>query len=113
MLARRLLHQLDGPHAPELASLAHTLQYGRRAMKHRRALVVSDTAALRTALRSVADGADLPPAQDPLARAWADGATPDWDVLWKEHDRPARAHLPGTPYQRRSYWFDDEPPPAL
>jgi acyl transferase domain-containing protein len=113
LLARRLLHQLDGPHAPELASLAHTLQYGRRAMKHRRALVVSDTAALRTALRSVADGADLPPAQDPLARAWADGATPDWDVLWKDHDRPARAHLPGTPYQRRSYWFDDEPPPAL
>lgn len=112
LLARRLLHQLDGPHAPELASLAHTLQYGRRAMKHRRALVVSDTAALRTALRSVADGADLPPAQDPLARAWADGATPDWDVLWKDHDRPARAHLPGTPYQRRSYWFDDEPPSA-
>ncbi|MEU0373192.1 beta-ketoacyl synthase N-terminal-like domain-containing protein, partial [Streptomyces sp. NPDC006283] len=73
LLARRLLHQLDGPHAPELASLAHTLQYGRRAMKHRRALVVTDTAALRTALQAVADGTPQPPPADPLARAWAEG----------------------------------------
>jgi acyl transferase domain-containing protein len=34
-------------------------------------------------------------------------------VLWKDHDRPARAQLPGTPFQRRSYWFDDAPPPTL
>ncbi|MFF7856469.1 beta-ketoacyl synthase N-terminal-like domain-containing protein [Streptomyces sp. NPDC007904] len=112
LLARRLLRAYEGTDAPALDSLAWTLQHGRRDMKHRRALVVSGTESLRTALTAVAEGRHRPPA-DAVARAWEDGGAPQWDTLWKDRERPPRAHLPGTPFQRRSCWFDDEAPAAL
>ncbi|MFI7012226.1 beta-ketoacyl synthase N-terminal-like domain-containing protein [Streptomyces sp. NPDC050145] len=112
LLARRLLRTLDGTDAPALDSLAWTLQHGRRDMKHRRALVVSDSASLRTALTAVAEGTHRPPT-DGIARVWEDGGARDWHVLWKDRDLPPRAHLPGTPFRRRPCWFDDEAPSAL
>ncbi|MCP2251336.1 amino acid adenylation domain-containing protein [Prauserella aidingensis] len=95
---------------PELADVAHTLRSGRTAMASRLALVVPDVAALRDALRAVAEGrtpacihvtgeaegsraesgADVadavgaaPTAADlpALARLWARGADVDWSRM--------------------------------
>lgn len=109
VLAERLLQELDGG-TPSLPSVAWTMQQGRRDRPERRVLSVRDVEDLRAALRAVATGE---PAscedESELVRTWLKGEQVDWAELWTE-DVPVRAHLPGSVFDRRSYWFDERLP---
>ncbi|WP_338932817.1 SDR family NAD(P)-dependent oxidoreductase [Streptomyces netropsis] len=110
----------------QLADIAYTTQIGREAMEERLAVVASDTAGLRSALRAFLDGSETagyrgtvtgrstataPDSTDPhvLARGWAAGAAPDWRALHR--DRKARkVALPHYPFARVRCWVDVAPP---
>ena len=40
-----------------------------------------------------------------LGRLWQSGAVIDWQALYQD-GRPRRVHLPGYPFERQRYWFD-------
>ncbi|MFF7240915.1 SDR family NAD(P)-dependent oxidoreductase [Streptomyces collinus] len=107
---------LDG--GVPLADIAHTTQVGRDAMTERLAVVATDVAELRAALRGFLNGdesrvhrgratepVDTPAsaAPDTLAAAWVKGAAPDWGVLHRER-RPRKTSLPGYPFERVRCW---------
>ncbi|MGC4806662.1 SDR family NAD(P)-dependent oxidoreductase [Micromonospora sp. DT233] len=122
-----LLDRAGTPDGVELADVAYTSQLGRAAMAHRLAVVTADVAALRAALRAVADGGELPagtllgvaerdsgdqpdaaplePGGDllELAARWVRGA----DVAWERLHRPGtrrRVPLPGYPFGGERCW---------
>jgi acyl transferase domain-containing protein len=121
VLAGRLLRELDGAEPPSLASVARTMQTGRRAQRVRRALVVPDLGELRSALARVVAGGpdrragdtDPGPALGRVVSAWSAGDAVDWTVLWEGRERPVRASLPSSAFVRRSHWFDRQPPGGL
>jgi acyl transferase domain-containing protein len=108
---------------PELAlpDVAFTLQTGRRALPHRRALVCQpgeDVAGLlrrrdpeRVLTRHEEEAGPPPPAagspSDPqaLARLWLLGGRVDWRPLHATARR-RRVPLPAYPFERRRYWRD-------
>nr|WPS70483.1 PKS [Kitasatospora cystarginea] len=64
----------------------------------------ADAAIVEQALRD----ADL----SALARHWAGGAGPDWDLLWPTGTRPAKLSLPAYPFDQVRCWYpeyDDAP----
>ncbi|MGW9075552.1 SDR family NAD(P)-dependent oxidoreductase [Streptomyces kronopolitis] len=116
-----------GPDAA-LADIAYTTQIGREALEERLAVVASDTAELRTALRAFLAGSPAPglhrgtvtgqrPAHGPLgaeplpadpsawARGWAEGAAPDWRALHRDR-QPRKVELPQYPFARVRCWVD-------
>lgn len=117
-LARRLREA-----RPRLAEVAWTLQAGRRAHPHRRALVVRDLEEAVAALEGPEGYAEAPslpgeapplPAEatlDPaafqaaLGRLWLAGHRPDWEALWQGFHR-RRIPLPLYPFERRRHWFE-------
>ena len=107
-LAANLLAELDGGAPPSLPSLAWTLQTSRHAHASRSVLVVDDLAELRQLLDEVASGKSPSTVDSPLVQAWLRGDSVDWTSSWDT--RPARANLPGSPFRRRSHWFDKQPP---
>ncbi len=107
-LAEHLLSALDSDTPPELPALAWTLQTARREHPVRTVLAAEDLAELRRGLRAVVSGRLDASDESPIAKAWSRGDTVDWESLWER--RPGRTHLPGSPFRRRSHWFDREPP---
>jgi 3-oxoacyl-[acyl-carrier-protein] synthase II len=109
-LADRLLRTLREDEPPTLSSVAWTLQSGRRSMDVRAALVAADPAGLRALLGELAAGRPVPapPAGTPAA-AWVAGTDVDWASGWAG-PRPRRVSLPGSPFVRRSQWFDRSRP---
>ncbi|WP_146662854.1 SDR family oxidoreductase, partial [Enhygromyxa salina] len=122
--AARLLAHLDAcadEAAPSLADLAHTLQSGRDAMRHRLALVVDDLAGLGAELRAHLDGRpsrvrvgevegqrEGPQAGDEdLADAWVRGGSVDWRTIHNGAAR-RRVHLPSYPFARTRHWVRGE-----
>ncbi|WP_256104205.1 polyketide synthase [Streptomyces sp. ODS05-4] len=109
-LAGRLLAELDGPEPPDLAAVARSLQGGRRARERRAVVVAEDLDAFRAGLYELRAGRVPDGGEDPVARAWLRGEDVDWEALWEPGESRARAHLPGSPFRRRSHWFDRRPP---
>ncbi|BAL90255.1 putative beta-ketoacyl synthase [Actinoplanes missouriensis 431] len=129
-LAAQLLAGIEHQPGLTVASVAHTLQTARRAQRSRRVVLARDLGELRAGLRRIIGGESDPeialseagpaagsaagsvvgPAAGSVA-AFLRGGEPDWAAAWPDDSRPARVHLPGTPFQRRSYWFDRVPPP--
>jgi acyl transferase domain-containing protein len=124
-----LLAVLRSGDAPDLASLAWTLQVGREPMEERVGFAVESTAALADALQGYLAGsvtagtasgravrnAEASSVTAGMAAAallaeWARGATIAWEALWPQ--RPARASLPGYPFARERYWMDNAFGPA-
>ncbi|WP_399882190.1 amino acid adenylation domain-containing protein [Streptomyces sp. BBFR51] len=119
LAADRLAAHLENGASPALADLAFTLQDGRVAMPHRLAVVTSDPAEVRTALREFAAGrtapaladavvgpgrpvAELVPADaDAAAAGWLRGAPVAWRTLWSPGRR--RVPLPGTVFAGERY----------
>jgi amino acid adenylation domain-containing protein/FkbM family methyltransferase len=117
--------------AEDFADAAFTLQVGRRAFRHRRAVVCRDRADALACLEGrdprrllegigetreepldVLDGA-LPDLGDPaalerglgrLGRLWVAGVRLDWPALWRGRRR--RVPLPTYPFERRRYWIE-------
>ncbi|MGW0787714.1 SDR family NAD(P)-dependent oxidoreductase [Streptomyces sp. NPDC002911] len=114
-----------GPEAA-LADIAYTTQIGREPLEERLAVVASDVAGLRTALRAFLAGSETAaghrgtvtgqhPAAVPLpadphawARSWAAGGAPDWRELHRDR-KPRKVPLPQYPFARVRCWVDAEP----
>ncbi|GAB3555654.1 hypothetical protein GCM10027444_33860 [Actinopolyspora lacussalsi] len=117
----------DPDESHDLAALAWTSQFGRRAFPHRLAFVTDSVPELAEALLRFSErgetGTDhdrvrvfhgtgsatpgsVPESEDPaaLASSWSRGAEVDWERLWRGL-RPGRAAFPTTPYRRRRYWL--------
>jgi 3-oxoacyl-(acyl-carrier-protein) synthase/thioesterase domain-containing protein/aryl carrier-like protein len=104
-----------------LADVAYTLQLGRQAFAHRRAIVCRDREGAVAALtapsqgRGVAGAEERGPGSDAvhLAERWLTGAGVDWRRL-HEGERRRRVPLPTYPFERRRFWIepDDRAPPA-
>lgn len=108
---------------PRLAEVAWTLQAGRRAHAHRRALVVRNLEEAVAALEGPEGYAEAPslPGQAPplpaeatldpaafqaaLGQLWSAGHRPDWEALWQGFHR-RRIPLPLYPFERRRHWFE-------
>ncbi|GAA3755933.1 hypothetical protein [Salinactinospora qingdaonensis] len=112
---------------PTLSALARSLRGGRPAGPVRRVLGARDLAELREGLHGVATAAEVrtefePPedartavldaAEARVVRDWLAHEPADWDTL-RDGEPPRRADLPGTPFTRRSYWFDRDFPDAV
>lgn len=102
---------------PSLAALCHTARVGREPMKARFAVIASDLADLRAALRRFADTGELPPlaAVEPgspvlagLLARWLAGETPDWSALVPVDRR--FVSMPTYPFARQRHWCDGHPP---
>ncbi|MFJ8535830.1 beta-ketoacyl synthase N-terminal-like domain-containing protein [Streptomyces sp. NPDC093591] len=111
-LADQLLAELDGAEPPSLAAVARSLQSGRRAQAVRAVVVAEDLSQFRDGLHELSAGRVPDGAEDPVAQAWLRGEQVDWETLWEPGESRARAHLPGSPFRRRSHWFDRMPPGA-
>ncbi|WP_157906712.1 SDR family NAD(P)-dependent oxidoreductase [Sorangium cellulosum] len=90
-----------GAEAPDLASVAYTLQTGREAMRHRAVFCVRDLDELESKLRAYAAagpgrGADDRDA-DELAARWARGEAVDWRAM-VPGARPVKTRLPTYPF---------------
>ncbi|MFC5800198.1 polyketide synthase [Streptomyces formicae] len=117
-VAARLLRELSGGLPTSLASIAWTLQNGRRALPIRKVVLASDLYALRTALTAVASSEHHPNVLDPEAGSfaeepvgpWLRGEPVDWSRYSPSQPQLRRAALPGYPFERRPYWFDAEIP---
>lgn len=114
VLATRLAAEMEGEAPPRLADVAWTMQSVRRPQRVRGVVLARDRAELRTGLRNVtvtggAIGVSGPhPVADAAARDWMHGRAVDWRALWTAPAiTPVRVHLPTTPFDRRSYWFED------
>ena len=125
-LAERVAGYLRATDQPGLRDTARTLQVGRPAMEARLACVAStpsDAAdALGAYLRGDGDRVAVGTASGTgdasalnarfrsgdlagAARAWVDGAMPDWAAL---NGGPCRRlPLPGYPFERRRFWVDE------
>ncbi|MFF4739679.1 SDR family NAD(P)-dependent oxidoreductase [Streptomyces sp. NPDC001262] len=116
-VARALLDHLRAPEPGDevaaalrppqaLADIAYTLQSGREPMPARVAFVVADTAELRTALASFANGTlddgKAHGTADDAATRWAEGGTVDWSELGSTG---RRLRLPTYPFARERHWF--------
>ena len=124
----------DAAGEADFASLAHTLQVGRDAMRWRAAFVASDRDDLvrrmdaflagdaeaailgRMANGRNGDAALLDPVgANPveIAKHWATGGAVDWQRLWDDQE-PKRIALPPYPlFQRKRFWLPGaETPPA-
>jgi len=44
---------------------------------------------------------------DVLAQLWVKGAAIDWSLLYD--DKPSKVSLPNYPFERKRYWFDNDP----
>jgi amino acid adenylation domain-containing protein len=100
-----------------LTDVAFTLQTGRRAFEHRRAVLCRDHAEAIAALRSGAselpEEATLPePAHALLAQAqrWLAGQEVDWSILPPRGIRPLRVPLPTYPFDKQRYWVEAHGP---
>jgi phthiocerol/phenolphthiocerol synthesis type-I polyketide synthase E len=90
-------HLASHPDLP-LSDVAFTLQAGRRAFPHRRALVCRAGEDVAGLLRRRDPGMPDPHA---LAAAWLRGEAPDWRPF---HAGRRRVPLPTYPFARRRYW---------
>jgi acyl transferase domain-containing protein/NAD(P)-dependent dehydrogenase (short-subunit alcohol dehydrogenase family) len=128
----RWLEYVESPGAADLdiAAVAHTLQVGRSAEKHRLAVIVASIEATRRLLRTWLEGSDagsdrlfvgraggnapLPVAQETsgledLARAWVAGQQVGWAAKRNtaEEGVQRRAHLPANALKRIYCWHDE------
>ncbi|MFJ6662149.1 beta-ketoacyl synthase N-terminal-like domain-containing protein [Streptomyces sp. NPDC091377] len=89
------------------ADIAFTLQNGRVAHRHRRAVLADNCAAAARAVRArrwlSTPPAALPPALRAPAAAWLRGAAPDWTPVYAGESR-RRLRLPTHPMRRRHHW---------
>lgn len=92
----------------EPADVAFTLYSGRRAYRHRRAVLADGCV---TAARAIRDRrwlsvppASLPPALREPATAWLRGAEVDWTPVYAGESR-RRLRLPTHPMRRRHHWW--------
>ncbi|MET7878910.1 polyketide synthase [Micromonospora profundi] len=117
--AVRLLRELELSPELSMADIALTMQ-GRVARPSRRILVARTVGELAEQLRTLATAghaaqrwadsttaAALTDAEREACARWLAGEPVDWAALWEPAVHAGRAHLPGTPFDRRSYWFDD------
>ncbi|MEU1056495.1 beta-ketoacyl synthase N-terminal-like domain-containing protein [Streptomyces sp. NPDC005876] len=111
-LADRLLAELDGAEPPGLAAVARSLRGGRRAQPVRAVVVAEDLDQFRDGLHELSAGRSPDHGGDPVALAWLRGERVDWEALPEPGGSRTRAHLPGSPFRRRSHWFDRMPPGA-
>jgi len=124
----------------DLPDIAHVLQTGREAMRHRAVVTAGTLAELDDGLAAIAEGREPAPGVirgvaadgpapddgredgDGLARTWCAGAAVAWDRL-HEGRAPRRLGLPGHPFEKRRFataWrfradepHDDDASPAL
>ncbi|MEV8474408.1 SDR family NAD(P)-dependent oxidoreductase [Streptomyces sp. NPDC051173] len=85
----------------EAPEVPHGVHFTVSTLRQRR---TADAATVEQALRD----ADL----SELARHWAGGAGPDWDLLWPTGTRPAKLSLPAYPFDKVRCWYpeyDDAP----
>jgi thioester reductase-like protein len=130
-LAGRIAGHLRATERPGLRDIARTLQVGRPAMEVRLALVAASPSSaaelLDGYLRGERDHVLLGTAAgsgdptelieryrrgdlDGAARAWVEGATPEWPALNGGPRR--RLPLPGYPFERRRFWIEVAQPSA-
>ncbi|WP_187393823.1 non-ribosomal peptide synthetase [Oceaniovalibus sp. ACAM 378] len=111
------------PAAP-LAALAHTLQVGRDAMRHRAVFLANDRDELARRMRDFGAGdtgsafvgqapkasapaASLDPAgkaPEDIAHHWSKGGAVNWAALYPQGS-PRRIALPGYAFQRKRFWL--------
>ncbi len=118
-LAHALAARLAADPALDLQDVAFTLQTGRRAFAHRRAIVCHNQADALVQLGL--KGADIQPLAGALSATederrlrdlgtrWEAGETVDWQLL-PDRDRRRRVSLPTTPFERTRCWID---PPGV
>jgi thioester reductase-like protein len=101
----------------DLASIAYTLQVGRKAFPFRRAVVCRSKMEAAEALRKHLAGA---PAIAPeaaadaslAAEAWTSGADVEWKRFWSGRSG-RRVPLPTHPFERHRHWIEAKMGPAL
>ncbi|CAM2069495.1 SDR family NAD(P)-dependent oxidoreductase [Sulfidibacter corallicola] len=118
--AHQLADYLEQAPETPLADVAYTLAMGRRHFARRHAIVVANTAEALARLRAPIpfsdrdshlregnDHAEKDPwaIAESVARDWTAGGAPDAAAF-----SGRRLHLPGYPFQRRTYWIDPPPP---
>ncbi|MET9544856.1 SDR family NAD(P)-dependent oxidoreductase [Streptomyces sp. NPDC006627] len=127
-----LADHLDRNPGTDLADTAYTLAMGRRAHRHRRAVICADAAEAVRALRERTEpacatgdgehpdeqrtftpGAELSGRAllDAVRAAWLAGADIDWAAFYAE-ERRRRVPLPTYPFEGRRVWLDPEAPDA-
>ena len=128
-LLRRLRSTVHERSAGDLQGVAYTLQVGREAFDERLVLLASTKEELLTGLDRVLAGgsgggyilrgqagrgakAAVPTTNDlsETARAWVDGATINWNSLWRDlwgGATPRRLGLPSYPFARDRFWVPE------
>jgi 3-oxoacyl-[acyl-carrier-protein] synthase II len=115
LLARDLAVAIAADDSLHLPAVAWTLQTGRTVMPVRDVVLAGDRAELCAALTDVAEGrTPMWPRPDARVAAldltrWRDGGPVDWAAAWAPGTPPRRVPLPGHPFAREPYWFDDRP----
>lgn len=119
-LARQLKHSGKSLHP---ADIAHTLQSGREAMKHRTAFVVRTTSELIGLLEGFAAdapaqasvntalGADCSELEE-LANRWVQGETIDWSVSAQQLAAARHVSLTTYPFCKQRFWITDSLAPG-
>ncbi|HEV2844148.1 MAG TPA: condensation domain-containing protein, partial [Thermoanaerobaculia bacterium] len=106
----RLAVHLEAHPELELADVAWTLQVGRRAFRHRRAVLAASREQAIAALKArdfrAAGVEDLE--LEGMGRRWLAGEAVDWLPL-HAGERRLRVPLPTYPFERRRYWIDPSP----
>lgn len=109
-ITRRLAAHLRERSGLNLEDVAHTLQAGRKAFRHRRIVLcrtvedAASTLALMVDSAPAAAGFDV--ASEPrsgAAQMWMSGRAVDWSSL-RGSRRPKKVPLPTYPFERKRYW---------
>ena len=100
-IARLRTYLTDHPDV-DLADVSFTLAIGRRALRHRFAVVCEDVAEAIATLDPESDPNPEPGTVAELARQWMLGT----DVDWRGVVSGRRIPLPGYPFQRVRHWID-------
>jgi len=100
-----LAAHLQGHPDSNLADTAFTLQVGRRAFSHRRAVVCRDAAEAATELQRRCALDRRNPHLFELGRRWLEGESVDWSAL-HQGARRRRMPLPTYPFERERFWVE-------
>jgi acyl carrier protein len=104
--ARLAAHLREHPDEP-LADLAWTLQTGRRAFEHRRAVAARSAAEAADLLETRKDASDEPAELSALRHRWQSGEVIDWAAV-HGGARRRRVPLPTYPFEGEHYWIEPE-----